>query len=425
MTFITRPFRLFGTLRGQRAEALNVPRSVTSLDMDPFVAGIARRVEAVPSDARMGRVAEMVRMSPYHAAPIVDAESGRFLGLATESSIARALLTASDAGERDRVRQSEIADAVEALEAFAHPGERARVISARMDSVSRDVLPVLDAEGRFLGLVGRSDLVQDLIRPFRPPTIGGMATPTGVYLTTGAVSGGATALSLIATGLLMFLVQRLPIVAIDPLSHWCVQAVGGGPVAVAVFGIVLPYIASLAIFLAAIRFSPISGYHAAEHQVVHAIERSEPLLVETVRAMPRVHPRCGTNLVAGVMICFGVGIPLSLLIGHFLPTSDLAETGYVLGGIVALAYWRTVGSFLQQYVTTRPATDAQIESGIRAAREVLARHSAAPDAPIRPHARLWRMGMLPMVGGLVLGYALLMLAARVFPSAAAYIQPLL
>ncbi len=32
--------------------------------------------------------------------------------------------------------------------------------------------------------------------------------------------------------------------------------------------------------------------------VVHAIEEGEDLTLEKVRPMPRVHPRCGTNLVA-------------------------------------------------------------------------------------------------------------------------------
>jgi uncharacterized protein YqhQ len=36
--------------------------------------------------------------------------------------------------------------------------------------------------------------------------------------------------------------------------------------------------------------------------VVHAIERGEPLLAESVRAMPRVHPRCGTNIVAAAFL---------------------------------------------------------------------------------------------------------------------------
>jgi hypothetical protein len=93
--------------------------------------------------------------------------------------------------------------------------------------------------------------------------------------------------------------------------------------------------------------------------------------------------------------------------------------------LVALLYWRSFGSWLQQHVTTRPATDKQIESALTAAREVLARHSAAPDAPIRPLNRLWRMG-LPQI---LLGFTSVLLftagIAWLFPALGVILNPIL
>jgi CBS domain-containing protein len=68
---------------------------------------------------------------------------------------------------------------------FVTPATRTSEAAALLDESGADALPVVDANGAYLGLVARSDLVQDLVRPFKPPLVGGMATPLGVYLTTG------------------------------------------------------------------------------------------------------------------------------------------------------------------------------------------------------------------------------------------------
>jgi hypothetical protein len=269
-------------------------------------------------------------------------------------------------------------------------------------------------------LIARSDLVQDLVRPFRPPSVGGMATPMGVYLTTGGVSGGAGTLALILTGLVMFAVHILAQGAGMTLQSWIARAFAGHsallPDAVRVAaGDLTPLALQFALFLLLLRASPVAGYHAAEHQVVHALERAEPLLVETVRAMPRVHPRCGTNLVAGMLILFLGGVALHPFLG--------LEWAFALSLIAALAYWRTLGAWLQQHLTTRPATDAQIRSGIQAARELLEQHSRAPYEPIRPSARLWRMGFLQILAGFALGYGMLDAARALLPAFGTWTQP--
>jgi Protein of unknown function (DUF1385)/Domain of unknown function (DUF6391)/CBS domain len=335
--------------------------------------------------------------------------------MAGEAEVLGALLGANDAATRARVREMPIRAIMAPPMAWATPAMRASEAAALFDQAGVDTLPVVDAYSSYLGLVTRSDLVQDLVRPFRPPTVGGMATPLGVYLTTGAVSGGAGTLGLMLTGFVMFLVLLLA-----QGVGWAVRqqllAAFDAPLQMlpmtvrAALGNLFPYAIQYALFLLLLRFSPIAGFHAAEHQVVHAIERAEPLLVDTVRQMPRVHPRCGTNLVAGVLILFMGGSVLSPFLGRW---GDVG--GFALSFVFAMAYWRNVGAWLQQHLTTRPATDAQIESAIRAANEVLQRHSHAPYAPIRPAARLWRMGFLQILGGFMLGIALLTLVYLSLP----------
>ena len=44
---------------------------------------------------------------------------------------------------------------------------------------------------------------------------------------------------------------------------------------------------ALTLFLLLMRVSRLAGYHAAEHQTVHAMERNETLVPEIVCRMPR------------------------------------------------------------------------------------------------------------------------------------------
>nr|CAA9226971.1 hypothetical protein AVDCRST_MAG63-787 [uncultured Armatimonadetes bacterium] len=394
-----------------------LPAAVVADDLDPRVAAVARAARPVTPDTRLGVVAEILRMGPYRAVPVVANE--RLVGMAGEGDVLAALLGTPDAAARARVRELPVRAVMAAPAPYATPGMRVSDVILLFDDARLDVLPVIDAHGVYLGLIARSDLVQDLVRPFRPPTVGGMATPLGVYLTTGAVSGGAGTSALLLLGLVMFLVHLLAVGVAQAGQNWLAGAFGPQISALPfAFRVAMDnlfvFVVQFALLLTLLRLSPIAGYHAAEHQVVHAMERAEPLLLDTVRAMPRVHPRCGTNLVAGMLILLGGGGLLSLF---------LDEWAYGVAFIAAITYWRTVGGWLQQHFTTRPATDAQLESGIRAARELLEHHGRAPYSPARPLARLWRMGFLQILGGFAAGYVLLLLLLYLSPGLRAAAGP--
>ena len=395
-------------------------------DLNPLVYAVARPARAALPQTRVGEAIEILRSGPYRAVPVIDETDGaRLLGMVSESALVAALLDAPHADARARIRQQPVADFLSPALVWVSPSLPVRDAAALFDQTGLDTLPVLDTSHRLLGLIARSDLVQELVRPFRPPVVGGMATPTGVYLTTGAVSGGVGNLALVGGGLAMFAAQIIASLALQPLLRWTTTpAPAGHGIAgafVAVAGDVVPLVLHLLVFLLIIRLSPVAGYHAAEHQVVHAIERAEPLLIENVRAMPRVHPRCGTNIVAGFLILSLLGATLQPFLA--LASPPLANLSYALSAIVALAYWRTLGGWLQRWATTRPATDRQLQSGIRAAREVLAHHGQNAWAPPRPHVRLWRMGFLQILAGFAVGFAVLQGVMFLFPAATAALKP--
>ncbi|MEP6753885.1 MAG: DUF1385 domain-containing protein, partial [Chthonomonadales bacterium] len=269
-------------------------------------------------------------------------------------------------------------------------------------------LIIVDNTGRYYGMVTLADLLSPHPTPIRPHPIGGMATPWGVYLTNGSLQAGASNLKLVGGGVAMGLVFALSSAGVGALcmaiQNWMHIPVFDilrekQPSTIAFDNLdwylihTIPVVALLVIM----RSLPLAGYHAAEHQSVHAMERGEPLLVDVVRRMPRVHPRCGTNLMAGGMI-FG-------LVSQFLPALHIGfgqADSTLVAGLVTIFTWRNFGAFLQQYFTTRPATDKQIQSAIKAAEELQAKFLQTPPARPTLIRRIWCMGMPQMLLGISL-----------------------
>jgi len=195
-------------------------------------------------------------------------------------------------------------------------------------------LPVLDALERYVGMLPRVVALEALTHALRPERVGGMATPFGIFLTTGHQRAGIGDAALAATGSLIVVLNLAIMVGLHHAERAAHLPVGPG----------LEAAAALALFLVILRISPLAGLHAAEHQVVNAIERGEPLDPESVNAMPREHARCGTNLLG---LLFGVQLLLPLM-GRDPSWILLAAVGLMLG-------WRRIGGFLQRWFTTRPA----------------------------------------------------------------------
>ncbi len=241
------------------------------------------------------------------------------------------------------------------------------------------------------------------------PRLGGMATPLGVYLTDGAVSGGVGFRGLFLTGLTLGALAVIAQAAVHGLlllaaAHghdlW---AWAGSPRRPAALRAWLPEALSwlpAPLIFVGLRLIPMSGIHAAEHQAVHCVERGLPLVPEAVRAQPRVHPRCGTNLFVGLSLF------LLVFVGVFCaaqasgqPVAEGATLALVAAAVPSLLLWRRVGAFFQQWLATRPATDGQIAGAIRAAEEVLRRRRHSHGLRFRPLRRVWCMGLAQVALG--------------------------
>lgn len=365
---------------------------------DRPILNILRSVTPVAATDTVGRAAEALRVSGVAELPVFD--SGRLVGVVREAGILSALVRheeETDAGAA--LVQSVMSQEIVCGNPFMSVGQTAEV----MDAHDVQVLPILDQYGRYLGVVTRADVAGALTLSIRPPSIAGMATPLGVYLTTGHIRAGAGDLGLFLAGVSLMILNYLAI-GLVAVTAWGVEhttgirlwtillspGYGPGTWMDTARNIMLGL--SVPLFLVLLRMAPLSGYHAAEHQVVHAIERGEPLKPDIVKRMPRVHPRCGTNIVAAVV--------LFMLVAESFGVEVVAMVTI----FIMVFAWRTIGAYVQHYVTTKPASREQLESGIQAGRSLLEKYRENPAYQVTGWRRLWNTGM-PQV---MLGAAVMM-----------------
>lgn len=268
-----------------------------------------------------------------------------------------------------------------------------------LDRYDCAALPVIEPDGGFRGMISRSDAISALGRNMRPPTVGGMATPLGVWLTTGVLSAGAPPLGLFLSGVTLglcaifaYFALLIPLAFINP--EWAALFASGRLGAFSSDGSLLNLVITLVhslVFLSAMRFLPLSGTHAAEHQTVWAIERGLPLVPEVVAKMPRAHPRCGTNLMALAGL-------IEIVFQH-LPSFDSGTILFTL--LFIYLTWRNFGEMLQVVFTTKPATPRQLESGISAGRALIEKYQDEPHVRASFGASLLRSGLIYSAGGML------------------------
>jgi hypothetical protein len=370
----------------------------------PPLSQLAVKIRPLDLADSVGKAAELLGSSPVGAAPV--AINGHVVGVVSSSHLAAAMERAGPAA-----RDLPVA-ALQPRPSLGLPGHwTPEQALGHLRQEGLRVAPVLDASGRYVGMVSVAELATAICGRLRPPSIGGMATPFGVYLTDGVVRGGVGNWALASTGVYLGLLTILSMLLSAAL-------VGEGGVLLragwpgAWLGSLPPDIAMAigfgAIFAALFRLSWITGYHAAEHQVVHAIERCEDLRPAAVQRQPRVHPRCGTNLVVGML--------LITRLWQWQMLRDLpGELGAMIATVLVLYFWRRLGGLAQQHITTRPATEEQIQSGIRAGEQLLARYQESHRQPPRRWQRIWNMGLCQVASGFGVALLLVWLLSQVVP----------
>lgn len=348
-------------------DPLTMPVGALVIHQDPVQVGSSIRVAA-----------QAMAESGTHTVLVV--EGTRLVGVLDEPSLLAAL--GQGIGPNEPV-ETVIDTRPLTIQPHMSGAEALRVLNES----GRHAIAVVDVMGNAVGIVTPSRLFHSPSTTYTPQAVGGLATPFGVYLTNGVVSGGAKGLALVAAGAGMFLVFLIAasivngIVILGELDMENDWAAGAAQAL------------STLLFLVGLRASPIAGTHGAEHMVVHAIERGEALVPEVVRRMPRVHPRCGTNLAIGAMLFVGV---------FSAPLEIDTSLKLILAVVTTLFLWKPLGSFAQYYFTTKRPTDAQLRSGIRAGEELLAASARSGRRHPSVARRLVASGILHVIAGAML-----------------------
>jgi len=307
--------------------------------------------------------------------PVVD--NGFFVGSISELSLTTALAEGLPLS-------TACGDTVEMCEPIA-PYVSGSEALRRFSDAGGKTLIVVDDLFHVMGVISPSDLYPRKRSRPNLGTVGGMATPFGVYLTNGSLRGGVSLLAVVTTGMVMFTMLVTSVLISQPAFHALEHSKLNADWQIAIQNVLV-----FGLFGLMMRLSPVAGTHAAEHMVVHAIERGEELTPEVVARMPRVHPRCGTNLVAASTLFLGI-----------FGTKWVDDDGvrFMVAAIATLFLWKPLGSFAQQYVTTRKPNRKQIESGIKAGNDLIRGYTTARSTVASIPLRFWNSGLLQVISG--------------------------
>jgi predicted transcriptional regulator len=378
------------------------------------IEALARPCRALEASDRLGRAVEVLRQAGLPALPVF--AMGRLLGMVSEGDIMRLLTREAARGDVEGLRTMPVSRAMASPVVAVYSGQSLEAARDLLASSGLRVLPVMDAVGAFRGVVTRADVMSALLGVTTPPHVGGLATPLGVFLTTGHVRGGAGNLGLVLTGMTLvalfvaasFLTtlaalaieawRGVPLFALALNQNVMVNHLYAGAM-MAGYGRLALLVLQLVIFFIMLRLAPLTGTHAAEHMVVHAIEDGDELTPERVALKPRVHPRCGTNLMALMFILLAGGSVIMSMEGRLGGLGSLL--GIVILLVIVYLVWRGVGAGLQRFITTRRPSRRQIEGAIAAAEQLLARYQRNPSHRVQGIARLWNMGMIQVGAGFI------------------------
>ena len=348
----------------------------------PSLEDISVEIPAISEYLDASKLPDAFKQADIDTLPVIDI-SGKITGIVSEFDLAQLLPEWSFEEESYRysipVKDIMIKDVWTETRAA-----NIRELLSKIHTLHTRVIPIVDDNGAYTGKsITRSAVIYYLAGLIKPRSIGGLATPLGVYMTDGRNSSGPGNPGLILTGVvfgvMVFLIQEF-LALINSFIK---------------FPSIIQQLIELALFILMLRLTPLVKYHAAEHEAIHAIEKGLPLSIETVRMQPRPHRRCGTNimvLLAGILLL--INTSFSIFPGNTLSAFLFVTVGYLF----LISNWRKIGMWIQEYLTTAKADDKHILSAIKAGEELLKKHKEDTN-PKNPGLldKIWSMGLIQIL----------------------------
>lgn len=360
----------------------------------PSIEEISIELPAISEYCPASRLPDLFKQLDIDTLPVINIK-GKLVGVISEYDLAKILPEWSF--DRESYLHEQQVSSLMTRDVWAET--RNTNISDLLNKVNKmhtRVVPIIEEDGTYTGeVITRSSIVHYLTQFVKPRSLGGLATPLGVYITDGKHQAGAGNLGLFLTGVslgaIIFLVQMAFLLVLKESNIESIESKY----------IPLVLIGQIFLFLLILRFTPLVRIHAAEHQTINAIEKGIPLTMETVKSQPKEHVRCGTNL---MVLIIGIQLLILIYASYLTAISPLLQFIFLIVGFSFIfSYWRRGGMFLQKYFTTVKAPEKYILSGINAGEEILRKNKEDTSAQSPSFSKkIWNMGIIQIIAGFIL-----------------------
>ena len=129
-----------------------------------------------------------------------------------------------------------------------------------------------------------------------------------------------------------------------------------------------PILPILLLFFAGMKLSAVGRYHGAEHKAVAAYEKYGEVTMQGAKSSSRIHPRCGTNILAYIVLAALLDPLISWWGYAFLQFILISEAWFIFGGTRPSI---AVGNFFQRYLTTTEPHRAELEVAVESMNRLL------------------------------------------------------
>ncbi|OGI03457.1 MAG: hypothetical protein A2Y25_10695 [Candidatus Melainabacteria bacterium GWF2_37_15] len=360
----------------------------------PTIDEISETLPAVSEYCPASRLPELFKESQSDTLPVIDME-GKLTGIISEYDLAKIIPDWSM--DQESYLHEYLVASLMTRDVWAETtNTNISELLSNVNKMHTRVVPIVEKDETYTGsVITRSSIIHYLTKLVKPRSLGGLATPLGVYITDGKHQAGPGNLGLFLTGVVLgLIISVIEVITAFVINWFNIDSIGGPYFPLIILG-------QIVLFLLILRFTPLVKMHAAEHQTINAIEKGMPLSLETVKMQPKEHVRCGTNL---MVLILGIQI-IVIIYGSFLTQfGPLFQFLFlILGFSFIFSYWKRGGMLLQKYFTTVKASDKYIKSGIKAGNEILKKYKEDTDPRSSSiFTKIWNSGLIQIVAGFIL-----------------------